>query len=213
MSIINDALKKVQQGQEAKAMEPSVPPTPAPSDPAAIYGTAQKSYTRIEDESSVEYLPSKAKKPVSIPQLLLAVVLVLGASWFLFKQVITYFPEIQKLGHSPISQLTHKKDDGYNFPVKDPKDFVPLAKINIPSATSAASSSSPDLKTPPVVPPAPKTLNVHGVMANGNNNLALINDKVYQEGDAIDGIKITKISLDSITVIKDGHEETIPVKN
>jgi type II secretory pathway component PulC len=60
---------------------------------------------------------------------------------------------------------------------------------------------------------ATETLNIHGVMANGSKNLVLINDQVYQDGDEVDGIKIVKINLDHITVINNGEEEQISVKN
>ena len=48
-------------------------------------------------------------------------------------------------------------------------------------------------------------------MADDRGNLVLINDQVYQEGDEIDGAKITKINLNSITIINNGKEETISV--
>ena len=54
---------------------------------------------------------------------------------------------------------------------------------------------------------------IHGVMANGSRNIVLINDQVYQEGDDVDGVKIVKINLDSITVNNNGKEQTIRVKN
>ena len=50
-------------------------------------------------------------------------------------------------------------------------------------------------------------------MSNDTGNVALINDQIYQEGDSVDGVKIVKISLDSVTVINNGKEETISVKD
>ena len=50
-------------------------------------------------------------------------------------------------------------------------------------------------------------------MSNGSSNVVLIDDKVYQEGDEVDGAKIVKINLDSITVNINGTEKTIFVKN
>ena len=50
-------------------------------------------------------------------------------------------------------------------------------------------------------------------MANTSGNLVLINDQVYQEGDTVDGAKIIKINLDSISVIVNGAEQTISVEN
>ena len=56
-------------------------------------------------------------------------------------------------------------------------------------------------------------MDVHGIMSKGNSNLVLINDQVYQEGDEVEGAKIVKINLDSITILNNGAEETIHVKN
>jgi hypothetical protein len=80
--------------------------------------------------------------------------------------------------------------------------------INTPASPVAGPASSTLTK-----PPAPVTLNIHGIMANATGNLVLINDQVYQEGDVVDGAKIVKINLNSITVINNGTEQTIPVKN
>ena len=75
-----------------------------------------------------------------------------------------------------------------DFKTRAPQDLKPLAQIST-------------------------TLKIHGIMANATGNLALINDQVYQEGDEVDGAKIIKIDLNSITVNINGTDKTIAVKD
>jgi type II secretory pathway component PulC len=156
MSIIHDALKKVQN---------KTPP-------------------------EVKILPPKQKKIKTVLTLLCTIAIILGSLGFLYNQWHAYFPKVKKLA-------------------KLPENLVPLAKltVNPPVPTKLpAISNTPKTSTP-------VTLNIHGVMSDGPNNVVLINDQVYQEGDEVDGVKIVKISLDSIIVINNGKEETIRVKN
>ena len=53
---------------------------------------------------------------------------------------------------------------------------------------------------------------VGGIMTNGNQKVALINDKVYAEGDKINGMKILNISFDQVVVSDQGQEKMIKVK-
>jgi hypothetical protein len=69
------------------------------------------------------------------------------------------------------------------------------------------------VNNPTAAKPAALTLDIHGIMFKKNGNLVLIDDQVYQEGDEVDGTKIVKIGLNSITVVNNGIEQKIPVKN
>ena len=53
---------------------------------------------------------------------------------------------------------------------------------------------------------------MQGILAQGNRTLALINDKIYEEGDEIGNIKIISIESNSITILKDGKEERVRVR-
>jgi len=192
MSIIHDALKKIQQGQTPKASE-----TP-----------------------EVKTLPPRQNKIKPVLALLCAVVIILWSFGSFYKQLHAYFPKAKKLAKSSFYKLIHKEEIP-NSKTKAPENLIPSAKltVNPPKPLNPPKPSSPSSPTNlPAIsntlkPNVPQTLNIHGVMSNGPNNLVLINDQVYQEGDDVDGVKIVKISLDSITVINNGKEEKIRVKN
>jgi hypothetical protein len=219
MSIIHDALKKI-QGKTAANAPPPAAPAATPDTSSSLFASATKSHTQIDDQSPIEYLPSKQKKSTPWVTVVFAIAFVLGAFWFLFKQLDSNFPDWQKQAKSWLYKLAHKKDPGeYSFPAKAPENLVPLAKISVNPTVPAA---KPSLSAPaPANMPAsaagtpasaPGTLNIHGVMSQGSRNIVLINDQVYQEGDEVNGVKISKIDLKSVTVINNGKEETIRVK-
>jgi len=198
MSIIHDALKKIQQGQgtkDDKIWEPE----------------------KHDGEPPIEHLPTSPKKARSVLVLLFAIAFFLGALAFSYKQLYPYLYKYVKSAKSSFYKLIHKEEPP-PFKTKATKDLVPLARIivnppkilNPPGPTNTA---GPVNTTGAAKPNPPETFSIHGVMSNGSNNLVLINDQVYQEGDEVNGIKIVKIDLDYIKVINNGTEETIRVKN
>ena len=58
---------------------------------------------------------------------------------------------------------------------------------------------------------AKDTLVVNAVMLKNNKHIALINDKIYAVGDTINGMKIVKIDFQEMVVQDDGVEKTIAV--
>lgn len=208
MSIIHDALKKVQQTLAPQTRQaPAAPSGIAPKDPAYIFGAPPAVETLTE---TVEKAP-RQKPPVKNKILSLfataCIVLITSAITiasinYIYQQYQNDIPTVKNFAKKSFNRLIHKEEP-LAFETKAPKDRKPLGTFTInPSAGSAITK-----------PPAPTTLNIHGVMSNGSNNLVLINDQVYQEGDEVDGAKIVKINLDSITVNINGTEQTIPVKN
>ena len=176
MSIIHDALKKVQN---------KTPPE------VEILPPEQN-----EEKRTAPYFSQKnrALSPIkSVLTLLCAIVIILGSLGFLYNQGHTYFPKVKKLA-------------------KAPENFVPLAKLTVKPPNPPVPIKLPAISNTPKTN-TPVTLNIHGVMSNGPNNVALINDQVYQEGDEVGGAKIEKINLNSITVNINGTEKTILVKN
>lgn len=177
MSIIHDALKKVQQGLTPPAEETKTDTsTTAPEASGYIYTAPD----------TVETLPPVKNKiqsvSVQVCTVLITTAITIASIEYIYQQFQINMPTVKKFAQKSFFSLVHKK----TLP-QTPEKLKPLAQF--------------------------ATLNVRGIMANGPNNLALINDQVYQEGDVVNGIKIVKISLDSITVINNGTEQTIPVKN
>jgi len=225
MSIIHDALKKIQQGMPSKAdekKEPVSPPAapnplanPYADPPAAAQTTVQNQGQATEQKQPIQ------NKIKTLLALVCAIAITLGASIFLYKQLHSYVPTVKRWAKTTYHQLVHKKNTADSKPAPPPP-LPPLAKINVnpttPPAPAAIPAKPPSMADQPVPAQAPKpntpeTLDVHGVMSNGKSNLVLINDQVYQEGDEVAGVKIVKIDLDYITVIIKGKEEKIRVKN
>ncbi len=194
MSIIHDALKKIQRGRlTAKANQTPVnEPAPEPQ--------AQ------ETEETQLSKPSAPKKINSVLALVCAVVITVVALSSIFQQFRKDMPLAQRWAKASFLKLIHK-DVPPEFKTRKPEDLKPLAKITI--APPAAVNSPAAANT--AKSPAGLTLDIHGVMANASGNLVLINDQVYQEGDEVDGAKIVKINLDSVTILNNGKEETIRV--
>jgi hypothetical protein len=235
MSIIHDALKKVQQGQAPKANDKAATPPPAEASASStyLYGTPEETAATHAADMPVEHLALPKNKARSILALLCAIAFIIGSFVFFYRQVNIYFPRMERSAKSWFYQLIHKKEIP-EFQSKKPSDLIPLAKIlvqqpspaplTVPAAASAATppvapvaAATPVSAVPAVasIPPltTPETLNIHGVMSNGKSNVVLINDQVYQAGDDVDGVKIIKVDLDYITVDNNGHEEKIKVKN
>lgn len=216
MSIIHDALKKVQQSLSPKKDE-------APKDQPV---NTQQNTEYIYATTPVEHLtPAKEQAPVQAPEdksnikngiksffaILCALAITIGSIWYLYQQYRNYIPQAQRKLKTSFYKLIHKTEVP-EFKAKKPEELKPLAQITInpvPSTTATTNGT-----TVPALPSqAPITLDVHGIMANTTGNLALINDQVYQEGDSVGGAKIIKIDLNSITVNINGTDETIHVKN
>ncbi len=183
MSIIYDALKKIQQGPSPKADE-----------------------TPYEKPAEIEILPrggqqTAHQKPLiqnKIKSTLIlcgAIAITAASVLHIYRQFQTDIPKVKSFAKAHEDLVALAK-----LAVQAPKPLNPPSPTKLPAISDT-------LKTN-----APQTLNIHGVMSNGSNNLVLIDDQVYQEGDDVDGVKIVKISLDSITVISNGKEETIRVK-
>jgi hypothetical protein len=218
MSIINDALKKVQQGLNPKADETSTAPAAPSQNTENIFSSTENPKPPMS--LPIEKLPAAKNKARSVLILICSIAFALGAVALLCKQLNVYFPRIQRAVKSSYYKLIHKEEIP-EFKTKTAKDLVPLAKITVNPAKpiSPAPSQAPvsaanqQPMTYATDPNIHGTLNVHGVLANPTGNVVLINDQVYQEGDDVDGVKIVKINLNSIQINNNGQEETIRVKS
>ena len=203
MSIIHDALKKVQQSLDPKTDETQIRSSAVTeTGPAYLYETP-----KIEDLPQAGQQTANKESPMknkikSTLVLSAAIVITVASALYIYQQFQNDIPKINSFAKKSFYKLINKEEP-LAFANKAPGDLKALAQLTInPSAGSKMAN-----------PPAPIILNIHGVMSNGSNNLVLINDQVYQEGDEVDGAKIVKINLNSITVINNGVEQTIPVKN
>jgi hypothetical protein len=209
MSIIHEALKKVQRSLASKAVKdskyqaPSTTPS-TPTNSAYIYNNAPATETLPAAEQ-----PPKSpviNKIKSILALFCALVITIGSVGYIYLQFQNNIPHnianVQSIAKQSYYKLVHKKILP-DFKTAAPQVRKPMAQltINVPATTSTTPA------------PSPVTMNVHGVMANGSGgNLVLIDDQVYQEGDEVEGAKIIKINLDSIEILNNGKIDVIRVK-
>ena len=54
---------------------------------------------------------------------------------------------------------------------------------------------------------------INGVMAQGNKNVVLIDNEVYEVGDVYSGARIVAISIDKVQFLENGILRTVKVKN
>ncbi len=208
MSIINDALKKVQQNlntnqpaqQPSEAAPRSTSPFDQPSPKATDEGpveTLKKDYTQLKKNIAAAFISS-------------IVVIACGAiTWFQIKDM----PQVQEW--QALLNAKIKRIGALKVNAKKAQDIKPLAQVAVEQLPSTTPESNTTTNTPPsaqeIKPLAPLMLSIHGVMANGSANIALINNQVYQEGDTVQGVKILKISLNEIIVLNNGKEQSIAV--
>jgi len=200
MSIINDALKKVQKNLNTRVEET---PAPQPTRPQAPTGYLYAAPPPPPVEPPIQKEPPGKAKP-SVPQkinsllaLICAAMITIACFGFLFLQFKKNMPKFNRWVTTSYLKWAPKTSKS-GFINKFARDLKPLAHLTI--------NPPPTSKTA-----APVTLDIHGVMANGTSNLVLINNEIYQEGDEVEGVKIVKIDMDVITVNNKGVEQTIRV--
>lgn len=197
MSIINDALKKVQANiDKSESQDSSKKP-------------AKKKSTNIPK------MPQRA--PSSI-----------GASEHSLNAASQTQVQHQPPAYS-FSQTPKDKKDEHKVPrnklniIIITLSVIVCGIILLPSITYLFNKPQINQELPPVVyqpriqrPTVPsnpvstklESIYVSGIVTIGNENRALINDKIYEEGDTIEGMKIMNISLDSIELL-DGNKTKI----
>jgi len=187
MSMLNDALKRASQTDRSRAR---------PAQPRAA--TKPAAYRRGQS---------------------LALALAAG-SVFALGLAVWFFWQLRSTKPSPEPAL---------ITIVTPK-VAPVihTQIQPPSALIVASPQAPQVvkaTTPEVVPapaPAPAKpaepswaigLKLSGIFFRQTNPLALINGKTVGVGDDIDGIRVTKIESDRVTVEWDGKTKELTVKD
>ena len=206
MSIIHDALKKIQKTGDIAPGNAQKTPSSKAIEPASEIFENPPSLVEILHSPPNQPAKTKSlnwKNPQSIAIMIFAAMIAVGGILYICTQLQSNMPKVRVLAQKSMDKLTNKKPVP-EFKTKTPESLKPLARLTIDPSTKNITNPAQS---------APITLNIHGIMSNSNGNLVLINDQVYQEGDLVDGAKITKISLDSITLLNNGVEHVISVKD
>jgi hypothetical protein len=174
MSIIHDALKKVQQTNNPG----SVPP------PAPLQEPGQR-----PDPKNVS----------NKTNIILLITTICAIVVMIFAALPQFTPKKTVPTPTPATQITQEKQ----------------------TAAAPAAITAPVSATPAPEMPAKKTndpkdplssMQIEGVMDMEGKKVVLINGNIYEEGQTIHGKIISKIAIDSLTVMEDGKERTFPIK-
>ena len=82
--------------------------------------------------------------------------IIAGSGWYIWQQLKSNFPKVEGLTHQSINKLIDKINPQPKPAA--PVELKPLAQLTI---------TPPTIKNSNAPPPAPITLNVHGIMSNG----------------------------------------------
>lgn len=190
MSIIHDALKKVQE----KNAKLTPPPAQAPS-------IREQAVSPDADTS----LPQTHSRPLTIlllGTLSIVVIIIFAILWSVAKGTTEHA--------APASSVQPAETI--------PAPQQPVAAEVIPQ-TPAPAPTSLNLATSVLAPAAPQidpndplsSLRIEGIMDMGDKKVALISGNIYEEGQTIYGKIIAEITLDSVTIVDNGSKRTFPV--
>lgn len=195
MSIIHDALKKVQQTNNAGTPAPLAPyqePVQPPEQP-------------------------KPQDKISIP-LLVAVICAIVAMVFAALPQLTPRKIAAPAAPAAVAQAPAALE-------KKQPDQKPAAAEPKPPSSDTVSKAVANAVASPVIPalkpPAQKIIDpndplssvqIEGVIDMDGKKAVLISGNVYEEGQTIYNRIITEITFDTLTVIENGQKRTLPIK-
>jgi len=188
MSIINDALKKVQQSlqhspskpEPSKPSDPEHPSSPIEEPQGANMVDRYSNLVQTEPKPTIPFFKNKEWRDTAILLTCFAIcIILLLLIVFLFRQ-------------------------------NPPTPAAPPAPA---PAKSAQEQSVPPPALPKKTTPAgpTDTIIVTGVMKMGAENMALINNEIYEVGEMINGARIVAIEMDRVEIMKDSEIKVLKV--
>ena len=215
MSIINEALKKVQTNlnkkdtvvplQEQKPPQATTPQHPKAEPPPAIQ-TPRKTLATIEQEEKEKELQLK-KLQESMPQRRSSpLTKLLKISFFIFLLVclstFAFFHFSDNLKKSPFS----KKFPQILVLAKSLNQSI-VSLLHRPSSSKSVKSNSASSRKKI----SPKKFILKGILTINNHQVALINDSIYKEGSMIGNIKVIRISSKEVKLLDGDQTITLTI--
>jgi hypothetical protein len=187
MSIIHDALEKVQENLRKKSGSvAAINSTPEDQKPAQDAAASPPPPTAVPGAPAVS--PAKKNWDTVILLEILALCLVVGI-------LFVFQPQIFR----SLYRSKPVKSDHISLPQS------PQRPLSTPAAPSSI-SVRPAATQPVLMDPAGEPLILNGIMMLEKNKIvALINDEIYKSGDSVQGRKITNITLENVE-LSDGQE-------
>jgi hypothetical protein len=224
MSIINDALKKVQNSlshnSQKKTPDPAAPAAAAPvSDTPASVQMATTSWDPSPVTHSAPEAPStpaaamtatatKAKESKMVYILgVLCLLIALFAPLVDHQSVFGLITQ-PKSKHKTAQPATasHPKTVSATSTIAQKAASIKeelsksLVNFNNPAASSSSSRSF-----------SGRQITLSGILAQGNKNVALIDGQVYEAGEMIGSVKIAQINANNVVIEDNGQQRTLKV--
>ena len=197
MSIIHDALKKVQQTNNAG------PSTPPPYSQEPSQEPAQQ--PRPQDKISI---------PLLVAAICAVIAMLFAALPVVTPKKISTAPA--QTTQAPVAPVTVQPVQEAPAAVVKPQEPPPPSSDTMSKAIANAMAvpTTPALPVQKIIDPNDPLsgVQIEGVMDMGGKKAALINGNVYEEGQTIYGRIITEITFDTLTVIENGQKRTLPIK-
>ena len=198
MSIIHDALKKVQKNFEHKKELPPVSPT---TPPPAFVEPAQPLSPKTNPD------PYRPRPTISL-ELLAIIILSIVVAVLAFTFIVYHLRSPQPI--VILSKETHPSDmkpETKTSPqVEAQTQPAPTSDVTAVPNNSAVSSANLPTNTK-----EENTLRLQGIMSQDGKNIALIDDQMYEEGEIIHKLKIKKITSKFVE-LEDKNGETLILK-
>ncbi|MBF0330603.1 MAG: hypothetical protein HQL17_01595 [Candidatus Omnitrophica bacterium] len=190
MSIIHDALKKVQQTKPA-AVPPSRPPAQAQYQPQ----------------------PNQQDDKINIPLLVAAICAIVA---MIFAALPYIALKMNQVPPQPMAAAPRAPNKPTPQPLPSPNAMTRA----ITSALSAPAVFTPSITIPPTKPHKTTVnsddpvanIQVEGILDMKGKKAALINGNIYEEGQTIYGKVIVEITFNSLTIIDNGQKRTLSIK-
>jgi hypothetical protein len=220
MSIINDALKKVQMNMSGSPDNKGTPETPLPMS----NGAAEFAHTPTPSPSPASSATPPTPPPApdnkdmgqnkeAKPRLvyILGVLCLLTA---LFAPILNHQSVFgmlwqkvtKKTSHSPRTAASRPKAAAASPSVAQQavaiKEEITKSIVNMGSASPAPSSSSSR---------STRRIMISGILAQGDKNVVLIDGQVYETGETVEGLKIVAINANNIVVEDVNGQRTLKV--
>lgn len=233
MSIINDALKKLQN--QIDDNESSISTLVEKNDLTATQQEGFRSTMTeepISTQESATQKPAQKRTPPKAPQEshLAMVLIILCLLTGLFIPVFNK-QSIVTIAFQQISQLSNHFQKRSVPEIKHHEvsktDEFPNAMAVASHTAAQAPVTVQETVTPPVVSttpaevPVPATaskpvraqsrLIINGIMTQGDKNLVLIDGQIYEEGDTVDGVEIIKVTPKGVDILENGEQRFLKV--
>ena len=231
MSIINDALKKVQTNLAAKdaavplleQKSPEVTPPPK-TEPSPAVAPPLKTLATIEQEQKEkesqlkrlqESMTQKRSSPLTKFLKISFLIVFLICSTFTFLYVSGYFKEIPFAKKFPqistLAKSSKQRIISMLHKPSSPKSTAPNPALSFWPNSPETFSPNSAANISPAQKMSSENLVLKGIITKNNHQVALINDGIYEEGSTIEGIKVKSISLKEVKLLDGDRTITLTI--